>query len=116
GLSFGTPLDIGAVGVELPRLSVVGETGGEQRLEARMERRILDRNEGFHTTLEVPRHPVGRSDVVFRRAAVPEQEDAGVLKEAADDADDADAVAHAFDPRAQAADAADDEVDLHSRL
>ena len=39
-----------------------------------------------------------------------------MLEEAADDADHADAIAHAGDARAQAADAAHDEIDLHAGL
>src|SRR6185312_6755492 len=46
--------------------------------------------------------------------AVAEAEDAAVLEEAADDALYADALRQAGDARAEAADAADDEVDLDS--
>jgi hypothetical protein len=48
--------------------------------------------------------------------AVGEVEDARVLEEAADDADHPDAVARARHARPQAADAADDQVDVHPRL
>src|SRR3954468_9087405 len=39
-----------------------------------------------------------------------------MLEEAADDADDANAVAHVLNPWAQAANTANDQVDLHPRL
>ncbi len=48
------------------------------------------------------------------RTAIVEAEDAAVLKESAENADDANVVAHPRDARPQAAEAADDQVDLHA--
>src|SRR2546427_8417489 len=56
--------------------------------------------------------PVGRAEVVLGVAAVREMIDAGVLEEASQDADDADAVGQAGDARPERAHAPHDEVDV----
>src|SRR5262249_3356447 len=61
-------------------------------------------------------HEIGAADEHRRVAAVLEPEDARVLEEAPDDGTNGDAIADARDPRPQAADAADDEIDTYARL
>ena len=70
--------------------------------------------------VEIARHHVGGRDVdgglgVRQAVAVAEAVDAAVLEEAADDRFDADVVGEARNARAQAADAAHDEIDRHAR-
>ena len=68
-----------------PRRPCPGRDTGEQVLEARAQRGILDRHQRLHAQVEVARHQVGRADPVLeaaRRRA--EAEDARVLEEAAE--------------------------------
>ena len=77
---------------------------------------VANREDDFAALEEVARHPVSGAEVDFALAAVGEVEDAGVLKEAADDGADADVFREAFDAGAQDSEAADDEVDLDTGL
>ena len=76
---------------------------------------FLAQREGrLDAPVEVALHQVCASEVDLLVVTFAEGEDAGVLEEAADDGADADVFADAFEPRAQGADAADDEVDLNA--
>src|SRR5690606_32234139 len=109
-------LHVGAVGLQVPGLAVVGEADLEHRLQALLEERVQHRRDDLDAAVEVARHPVGGAEVVLRRAAVAEHPDARVLEEAPDDAHHADALGEAGDARAQATDAAHDEIDLDAGL
>ncbi len=85
-------------------------------VNARAGRRIAHREDHLAALEEVARHPVGRAEIDFVVAAVGEVEDARVLQEAADDGAHADAFRQAFDAGPQDAEAANDQVDLDSRL
>src|ERR1043166_7561462 len=77
---------------------------------------VADRRERLDAPIEVAFHHVGAADVHLLVPAVLEPEDARVFQEAADDRAHADVIADAGDAGTQAADAADDHVDLHARL
>src|SRR6185369_16554267 len=81
-----------------------------------MKRDIVYRRHCLYAAVEITRHPVGRAEVELFVAAVGEIEQSRMLEKSADDAQDSDAVAHALNPRTQAADSAHDEIDFHSRL
>src|SRR5687767_12715672 len=72
-------LNVRAVGAQLPRLTVVGETRFQQRLEPRVKRAILHRRDRLHATIEVPRHPVRRSEEVPLLRTIREVEQPRVL-------------------------------------
>src|SRR5215467_11501390 len=111
----------GAVWQELPTLLVVLEIGDHDLAEDLLVHgRIEDRAQDFDAAVEVARHQVGGGDVdrralVRQSVAGAEAEYAAVLKEAADDRLDADALGETGHAGAQAADAAHDEVDLDAR-
>ena len=85
--------------------------------EARCERRILDRGHHLDPPIQIARHQVGRSDREDRPARVaPEAEDPGMLEESSHDRTDPDPIRQARDPRPQAADAPDDQIDLRAGL
>src|SRR5690349_20359760 len=107
---------VGAVGAELPRLPVVVPHEEEQVTEGLAVPGILDRGDRFDAPVEIAGHPVGRADVDLLVAAVQEVERARVLQESPYDADHPDRAAHAGEPRAQAADSADDEIDWDTGL
>src|ERR1700687_2360358 len=81
-----------------------------------MQLSLLDRCDNLHAPVEMARHPVRRPEVDLFVAVVPEIEDARVLEEASDDAHHFDAIADSRYSRPEAADAADDEIDVHSTL
>jgi len=114
--SFRLALDPRTIGAELPRLAIVLEVRVQQCAKSLMERGLLDRRDGFHATVEIARHPVGRAKIELFGAAVGELPEARMLEEPTDDADDANVVAHARQLRPQTADAAYNEVDLDTRL
>ena len=109
-----------AVGAELPRQHVVGEVdrrgspaAGPAAPDVSIGATHLD------ALVEVAGHEVGRADVVRRPAgagAVAEAVDAGVLEVAAEDRADPDVLRQARHAGAQAADAPQDQVDLHAGL
>ncbi len=77
---------------------------------------IFDREHDLDAAAKVARHPVGRGEEDFRLVAIFEISDPRMLEVFVDDADDPDIVRDAWHPRPQAADAADDQVDLYARL
>ncbi len=78
--------------------------------------RVFDREHQFHAPVQVAAHQVGAAQEELRVSAVFEEKDTAVFQKPADDTDDADIVADAFDARSQAADAANDQVDGDARL
>src|SRR5262247_581695 len=94
---------------------VVGE-GGIQDLadDALLDPFVFDREEDFDAAVEVAVHEVSAAQVDLFLTAVDEAIDAGMFEEAPDDAADADRLAAAGPAGAQAADAADDQVDGHA--
>ena len=79
-------------------------------------RRVAHAAQRFDAPVEVALHQVGAADVELRPPAVREPVDARVLEEPADDGADANALADAGHAGLQAADAADDQVDLDAGL
>src|SRR5260221_486752 len=112
---------IGAFAVEEPALGRILEVGDHDLVEhLTMDGWVLNRHQGLDAPVEIARHPVRRGDedlgvVGWQLVAVGEADDAAMLEEAADDALDADILGQAGHPGPQAADAADDEVDLNPR-
>src|SRR5882724_10716883 len=104
----------GAVGENAPRLHGVGELRLENLADLPVQGGVQDREGGLDAAVEVAGHPVGRGQEVLRLSAVLEVVDARVLEIAVHDRDDADVLGEVRDLRAQAADAADDEIDPHA--
>src|SRR5215471_3811143 len=100
------------VGGQLPRLTIVLETGAQKTAQPVVQGRILDRSDRLHASVEIALHPVCRANIELLGAAISKVEQARMLKESPDDADDADVVAHPRNAWAQAADAAHDELDV----
>src|SRR5207237_8719148 len=84
--------------------------------DASVQLLVLDRRDHLDTTVEVARHPVGRSKIHLLIAVIREIEDSRVLEKAPDDAYHTDLVADTWDSRSQATDAADDQIDVHAGL
>ena len=114
-LTTGT-FDPGAVGFEAPRERVVGEVELEDLVEAGAQPAVGDAQHRLDAAIEVAGHHVGRSDDVLGVVApgCAEPEDARVLEEPADDRAHGDALGHAGNAGAQAADAAHDDVDARA--
>ena len=92
---------VAPVGHRAPRLDVVLQGDAQDLVDHPVAQPlVLDREHDLDPALEVARHPVGRRQVDLALAAVAEVEDARVLEEPIDDADDADVVAGARDARA----------------
>ena len=77
---------------------------------------VLHGHEQLDSLAQVAIHEIGAGDEDGVFATLAEPEDAGVLQVAVDDADDADVFAQALHTRAEAADAADVEANLHARV
>ncbi len=104
------------LGVEQARLDVVFELQLHHVLDLAHELAVKDGEAGLDAVIEVAHHPVGRGEVELLVAAVVEQEHAGVLEEAIDDADGADVFAQARHARHERADGPGDDVDADARL
>ena len=113
---------VGAVGSQVPALLAVLQVGHHDLVEdLAVDGGVFDGHQRFHPPVHVARHPVGRADEHLGMArrqpvAVAEADDAAMLEEAADDALDPDVLRQARHAGAQAADAADHQVDLHPGL
>jgi len=81
-----------------------------------MQRHIVNGRHGFHPAVEVARHPVSRAEVKLFIASVGEVKQARMLEKPADDADDSDPITDPRNSGPQAADATDDQIDLHACL
>src|SRR2546421_12505971 len=82
--------------------------------DAALESGVEHREAELDAPEEIARHPVGAREVHVLGAAVLEIKDSRVLEEAPDDRAHADVVRQSLDARAQRADAAHDEIDLHA--
>src|SRR4029077_442886 len=80
------------------------------------QQRVLEREQDFHALMQIARHPIGAAEVDFRLAAVLEVKDTAVLKEPPHDTAHANAVADAANSRPQRANAAHEQIDVHSGL
>ncbi len=78
--------------------------------------RLLDWEQDFDPPIQVARHQIGAAHVKRRIAIVVEVVDARMLQEAADDTHHLDIIADSGDARTQAANTANDQIDLHARL
>ena len=108
---------IAAVGLLDAGLDGVSEIGGKDLVvDARLNGGIANGEGHFATFEEIAGHPVSRAEVDFVVATIGKVEDAGVLKEAADDGTDTNATGEAFDSGAEDAEAADDEVDFNAGI
>src|SRR5262249_39046266 len=77
---------------------------------------IFDRENQLDSPVEIARHQVGAAGMNLLIAAVTKIKNPAVLEKAANHARYTDCFAHARNARAQAADPADEQVDLHSGL
>src|SRR5271157_106070 len=115
----GPALDVSPVRLHVPGLTLIAETDLEDLPEAFFQGTRLDGSDGLDPAREVAVHPVGRTDEklaverVFRTAG--EVKDSRVLEEPSDDRDDSDILGVSRDSGAEAAEAADDQVDGHPR-
>ena len=105
-----------AVGEDQMSVAGIGKTLAHQSDEAAFQRRGLDRDHQLDTAIQVAAHPVCGSDEDFGLGAVLEGENAGMLKIAIDDRNDADVFRVTFVRWFEAADAADVELDGNAGL
>src|SRR5439155_3969554 len=92
------------VRAELPRLTIVVETGTQQAAQADVKRRILHGSHRLDPAVEIALHPVRRANVELLGPSIGEAEHSRVLEKASDDADDANSVAQHPHAGPQAAD------------
>ena len=78
---------------------VTGHGAGEQVEDLLDVGRVHDLDEGLHPAVEVAVHEVGAADPGLALLAPAEEEDPGVLEEAAEDGVDPDGVAQPVDAR-----------------
>ena len=107
---------IDAVSVELLALFVILEHEIKHVEDAVLHIRIVDWRGDLDTAGRISRHEVGRRDIQFLCITLSEDVDSRMLEEPADNADDRNVVGLALYPRAETADTADDELDLHTSL
>ena len=81
-----------------------------------LDGRVKDGAGDLHPAAEVPGHQVRRRDEILRVRPPAKDVDSGVLQIPPDDAGDLDVLRLVQHPRPQAADAADNELDLNARL
>ena len=77
---------------------------------------VKDGTGDLHPAAEVPGHQVRRRDEILRVRPPAKDVDSGVLQIPPDDAGDLNVLRLVQHPRPQAADAADNELDLNARL
>ena len=75
---------------------------------------VLEREQDLDTAVKVSGHPVRGSHIDLFISAVSEAEDAGVLQEGSYDGPHRDILGDSRYPGLQAADAADDQIDLYA--
>src|ERR1019366_6665498 len=108
---------VAAVLLQESCLHIVGEVCGQNLMHhAVAQQRVLEREQDFHALVQIAMHPIGATEVDFRLAAVLKVIDAAVLEEPAHDTAHADTVAEAANPRAQRANAAHEQPNVHSCL
>src|SRR5262245_7174252 len=106
-------LDVAAVGLHVPRLTVIPKHDLQDLPQALTQRGRLDGGDPLDAAREVPFHPVGGADEIVprERVVLPVLEivDPRVLEKPPDHRDDADALGDARHPRRQHAEAPDNE-------
>src|SRR5262245_14592392 len=112
----------GAIGQDAPALLIIFQVGNHDLVEDLLVyRRVGNRHHDLNATVQVARHHVRRADIDqglgrWQTMAGAEAINPAVLKNAANDALDANVLGKAGDARPQAADSAHDEVDLDTGL
>ena len=81
-----------------------------------LDGRVKDGAGDLHPTAKIPGHQVRRRDEILRVRPPAKDVDSGVLQIPPDDAGDLNVLRLVQHPRPQAADAADNELDLNARL
>src|SRR5262249_24226005 len=95
---------IGTVGAEQAGPGVVAEVRVQDFVkDTPAQIAVFHRKHDFDAFVEIAGHPVGAAEINVRRSSVLEIENAAVFEESADDAAHTNAVAQAFDIRAQSA-------------
>ena len=103
--------------MQVPGKHVILELDLKDLGEPFLQRRIHDGHHGLHSPIEVAGHEVRRPEVELGRVAVrAESKDSRVLEETAHQRAHSDAVRKAGHARAQAAETADDQIDLRPGL
>ena len=95
---------------------VVGRVGFQDRYQPFAASRIFDRDQQFHSLVQIARHPVCAGDKRQIIAAVAKVDDAAVFEISIQNADNADVIAQARYVRSQTANAPYVQVDLHACL
>src|ERR1700739_2039083 len=99
------------------RLSIIRQIRIENlSTNALAEKFVTQRHQHFYSLVEIARHPVGAANVNFFFATILEIIDTAVLQESSDNTAHPDAIAQTANPRAQRADAANDQIDLPACL
>src|SRR5687768_13561757 len=81
-----------------------------------MHASIQDWSNNLDASIEIPRHPIRRSEIQFLISVIREIVDPRMLQKTSDDADDSDPLADTLDSGSEAADSSNYQVDFHSRL
>ena len=109
--------EIFSIRLQKSRFHVIGEVCSQYLFtQPRMQIGLGDWKDHFASLDEISGHPIGASAVHLLFSAVSEAEDSAVLQESPYDAPHAYAFAEPFDPGAQRAHTAHDQVDLHAGL
>ena len=104
------------VGQDFPGFGRVGQLNGQDMAELGLESGIEYGKGDLDPVVEVARHPVGRGQKVLGFAGVLKIKDAGVFQKAVDNGNHADIIRNARQSGPQAANAPNDQVDLHPGL
>src|SRR5437762_9260769 len=108
---------VAAARVELARLYVVGQAGGQNVVaDAPFQMAVFEARHHLDPLIEIAGHQIGAAEIDLLAASVAEVPDATVLQETSDDAAHADVVADPGDAGPQTADPPHDEVDARTGL
>ena len=103
--------------MQVPGKHVILELDLKDLGEPFLQRRIHDGHHGLHSPIEVAGHEVRRPEVELGRVAVrAESKDSRVLEETAHQRSDSDSLRKTGHAGAQAAETADDQIDLRPGL
>src|SRR5439155_1818282 len=112
-----SPAPVVARGIQVARAAVVGQSRLHHLAPQPLPKLgVPHREHQLHPAVEVARHPVRGGEEHLLFSFGPEEEDAVVLEKPADDGEDPDVLRQPLRARPQAADSANLEVDLRSRL
>ena len=110
-----SPAHVVPVRLHVPGGRVVTFIHAEDAFQFSLNGWISDGRHGFHATVEVPAHPVRRTEVKLRMSGVLEAVNAAVFKKPAQDTKDPDSRGETRHPGPQAAQAAHAERDGNAR-